>query len=377
MGGLTAERTARLCLTQLAEPGDERLGQLVADEGGLAVVQRITDNDPTLVNVENYRARLGKAGSELLAEYLRAVDGRFVIPGDSEWPTQLEALGRATPLGLYVAGADLRLAALRSVAIVGSRAATQYGVHVASEIASDLADRQWTVVSGGAYGIDAAAHRGSLSSGGQTIAVLACGVDMPYPPGNASLLERIKDAGGVLVSELPPQAHPTRPRFLKRNRVIAALARATIVVEAANRSGALNTASYARSLGRQLLAVPGPVTSGMSAGCHRLIRDDEPARLVTGADEIIEEVGPIGALAPAPSIAARVRDSLDPLARLILEAFPAGRSAQPYEIAREAGLGIAVVPGVLLRLAAAGLIEQREDGGFRLVWGAGDATSHS
>jgi DNA processing protein len=243
---------------------------------------------------------------------------------------------------------------------------------VASEFASDLADRGWTVVSGGAYGIDAAAHRGSINCGGTTVAVLACGVDVSYPLGNSSLFERIPSEGGCLVSELPPSAHPTKPRFLKRNRVIAALTRATVVVEAAHRSGALNTAAYCRQLGRQLMAVPGPVTSAMSDGCHRLIRDDDAARLITGADEIVEEVGPIGALAPLPLIVESVRDGLDARSLRVLEAVSTRQPVDAAEIARLAGLDGTAVPGVLLRLVAAGLVSQVGDDRFRLVRGAGD-----
>jgi DNA processing protein len=360
-----------MCLARLAEPGDERLGLLVQRSGAATVLDRIRTRDPSLPEVDNYRARWVDEPTDDLAR-LAAVSGRFIIPGDSEWPTQLDALGSASPLGLFVRGVDLRLAVLRSVAIVGSRAATQYGLHVASELASDLADRGWTVVSGGAYGIDAAAHRGSINCGGTTVAVLACGVDVSYPPGNSSLFERIPSDGGCLVSELPPSTHPTKPRFLKRNRVIAALTRATVVVEAAHRSGALNTAAYCRQLGRQLMAVPGPVTSPMSDGCHRLMRDDDAARLITGADEIVEEVGPIGALAPLPTIVERVRDGLDAVSLRVLEAVPTRQPADAAQIARLAGLDAAAVPGVLLRLAAAGLVSQHGEDGFRLVRGAGD-----
>ncbi len=371
MGGVVDERGARMCLARLAEPGDERLGFLLERSSAVTVLDRIRDRDPSLPEVDNYRARWANDATDDSAS-LAAVGGRFIIPGDSEWPTQLDALGPAAPLGLFVRGADLRLAVLRSVAIVGSRAATQYGLHVASELASDLADRGWTVVSGGAYGIDAAAHRGSINCGGTTVAVLACGVDVSYPVGNSSLFERIPFEDGCLVSELPPSTHPTKPRFLKRNRVIAALTRATVVVEAAHRSGALNTAAYCRQLGRQLMAVPGPVTSAMSEGCHRLIRDDDAARLITGADEIVEEVGPIGSLAPLPMIVERVRDGLDAVSLRVLEAVPTRQPADSAEIARLAGLDGAAVPGVLLRLVAAGLVSQQGDDRFRLVRGAGD-----
>ncbi len=335
MGGLTDEQAARMRLARLTEPGDLAVGHAVASDGAIGLLARIEAGDPELPSVDNYRSRLDfDLQSDI--EALERVDGRFVVPGDDEWPTQLEAL-EAVPLGLFVVGGNLRLSAVRSVAVVGARAATSYGLHVASEIGSGLAEQHWAVVSGGAFGIDAAAHRGSLVVGGHTIAVLACGVDARYPQGNSSLFDRILETGGSLVSELPPGSHPTRPRFLQRNRVIAGLARATVVVEAAGRSGALNTAAFCRRLGRPLLAVPGPVTSPMSHGCHRLLRDVEPARLVTGVDEIIEEAGMIGELAPLPSITERVRDSLDPTSLRVFEAVPIREPATTSDIAKAAG----------------------------------------
>src|SRR5690349_24006519 len=183
--------------------------------------------------------------------------------------------------------------------MVGSRAATSYGGHVAGEIAADLGERGWAVVSGGAYGIDAAAHRGALAAEGVTIAVLACGVDYPYPAGHADLFAAIC-AQGLVVSEWAPGSRPARTRFLTRNRVIAALACGTVIVEAGERSGALNTARHAANLGKPLMAVPGPVTSAQSAGCHRIIRD-WGASCVTRAADVIELLSPLGtpdALAP-------------------------------------------------------------------------------
>ena len=183
--------------------------------------------------------------------------------------------------------------------MVGSRAATGYGGHVAGEIAADLGERGWAIVSGGAYGIDAAAHRGALAAEAVTIAVLACGVDYPYPAGHADLFAAIA-AQGLVISEWPPGRHPGRMRFLVRNRVIAALGCGTVIVEAGERSGALNTARHAANLGKPLMAVPGPVTSAQSAGCHRIIRE-WGANCVTRAADIIELLSPLSvpdALAP-------------------------------------------------------------------------------
>ena len=211
---------------------------------------------------------------------------RLVCPGDPEWPSQLDVLGDGRPWGLWVRGqVDLRFACLRSVSIVGTRAATAYGIHVTTELAAALAERGWTVVSGGAFGIDSQAHRGALAAEGVTVAVLPSGLDVPYPRSHHELFEAIA-AQGALVSEQPPGRTPTRPGFLVRNRLIAALSRGTVLVEAALRSGALNTARHARDQNRPLMAVPGPVTSLASAGCHLAIRD-WGAVCVTGVHDVL------------------------------------------------------------------------------------------
>lgn len=218
-------------------------------------------------------------------------DIRFVIPGDVEWPQQLNDLS-APPVGLYIRGnGDLRMIAVSSVAIVGSRACSGYGQRAASELASDLADRGWSVISGAAFGIDAAAHRGTLAADGLTAAVLASGVDEMYPRAHHDLAARIMDEG-VLVSEVPPGSPPTRARFLTRNRLIAALTRGTVIVEAALRSGSLRTAAQAEELMRVVMGIPGPIDAPSSAGVHQWIAQRR-AELVTSAREIIELVGPI------------------------------------------------------------------------------------
>ncbi len=259
------------------------------------------------------------------------VGGRLVVPGDLEWPRQLEDLGDLAPWALWVRGTvDLRLSALRSVAVVGARAATSYGTHVASTLGSDLAASGWAVVSGGAFGIDAAAHAGALAARGVTVAVLACGVDVAYPPRHDALFARIA-ADGLLVSEVPPGAAPHRTRFLVRNRVIAALTRGTVVVEAALRSGSLSTAHEAERLGRPVLGVPGPVTSTMSQGVHRALRGG--ALLVTSAAEVVEAVGDLGAdLAPEPS-------GPTATARRARPARRAGARRRPGPASRHARLG--------------------------------------
>lgn len=251
---------------------------------------------------------------------IAALGGRLVCPGDAEWPATLADLGDRRPVALWVRGAA-RLDAVtdRSVAIVGSRAATPYGNQVAAELAVELGDRGWATVSGGAYGIDAGAHRGSLAAGAPTVAVLACGVDVSYPSGNRRLFEEVA-AAGLLVSEWPPGSSPTRLRFLWRNRVIAALARGTVVVEMGHRSGARRTCSEAARLGRHVMAVPGPVTSAVSVGCHALLRARE-AECVTSAAEVLELVSRVGDLPPEPEVPGGRRDRLSQEAQRVLDAL--------------------------------------------------------
>ncbi len=308
-GGNDAESYARAALTYLAEPGDARLGALIracgavrtldaiktgvfpddAWDAGRGAAQRTVQERA----MQRWRVRLESIPpAEEVAGFCRA-GIRLIHPGDPEWPGQLADLGDTQPYALWLRGtADLRFSCLRSVAIVGSRAATAYGCYAAAEIAASVAERGWAVISGGAYGVNAAAHRGALGAGGATVAVLACGVDVPYPAGHKDLLEAIA-AQGVIVSEWPPGWNATRLRFLVRNRVIAALAPGTLVVEAGQRSGALNSARHARDLGRRLMAVPGPITSDLSAGCHHVIREWQGV-LVTSAAEVIEHLSPVG-----------------------------------------------------------------------------------
>ena len=250
------------------------------------------------------------------------------------------------------------------VAVVGSRSATAYGSHVATELGYGLASRGWTVVSGGAYGIDAAAHRGALSAGGVTAAVLACGVDRPYPAGHASLFERIAEQG-LLISEWPPGADPHRYRFLVRNRVIAGLTRGTVMVEANARSGARQTLGRAAALRRPAMVVPGPVTSAMSVGCHQAIRAG--GRLVTSYEEVLEEVGRIGDdLAPVARGPRDARDGLGMELTRVLDAVPLRRTADPGQIAASAGVPLREALRALPQLQVAGFVVER-DGGWTLA----------
>jgi DNA processing protein len=360
MGGVTDDRRARALLSRIAEPGDPAVSQLVLAHGVEEALDRLRSGD----RAERYRGRLAAADPDADLARVAEVGGRLLVPGDLEWPSQLDDLGEIAPWALWVRGTvDLRMSVLRSVAVVGARAATSYGTHVASMLGSDLGSSGWTVVSGGAFGVDAAAHAGALAVHGVTVAVLACGVDVAYPPRHDALFARIA-ADGLLVSEVPPGAAPHRTRFLVRNRLIAALTRGTVVVEAAIRSGSLSTAREAEKLGRPVMGVPGPVTSEMSAGVHRELR--RGAVLVQGAAEVIEAVGELGAdLAPEPASPEQARDRLDPLARRVLDAVPVRRPATLDSVARTAGVAPAEAQAALGLLELDGWVESGA-GGWRL-----------
>ncbi|GAA2502414.1 DNA-processing protein DprA [Streptomyces graminearus] len=355
----------RIFLGRVIEPGDEVGGWWVREFGVGEVVRRVRDGGEALPGVSKVRwaglvARAARAEPERDLAQARATGARFVPPGDPEWPRQLDDLADARPLGLWVRGhPSLRMWALRSVAVVGARACTEYGTHVAATLAAGLAERGWVVVSGGAYGVDAAAHRGALAAGGATVAVLAGGVDRPYPRGHTTLIERIAQQG-LVIGELPPGDHPTPSRFILRNRVIAALTRGTVVVEAACRSGSLATARAAQRLGRHTMGVPGPVTSALCAGVHELLRGE--ATLVTDAAEVAELVGDMGDLAPARRGPVLPRDLLTPAARTVLAALPGDRASPAGEIAAAARTTPDEAIARLYELRALGYVERHGDG---------------
>jgi DNA processing protein len=379
------DRHARVALTWLAEPGNRLVWALVQAAGAPATLDRLLSGDvPDSGLRAAVIARSAAGDPRRLAEAaLRRADrlgARVVVPSDPEWPTTVDGLatleldtpGRINqdtrpPLCLWVRGAwPLNEALGRSVAVVGARAATGYGVHVTTDIAFGLGEHDWTVVSGGAFGIDAAAHRGALAADGVTVAVLACGVDRPYPSGNAALFERIAECG-LLLSEWPPGSEPLRHRFLIRNRVIAAVTRGTVVVEAAARSGAGQTMSRVVALNRIAMVVPGPVTSAMSVGCHELLRTYPSARLVTGLPHVLEEAGRIGEYVPAPPRGAdHQRDTLDEESALLLEAVPRRGTANAEQLAARAGMSLRTVLRRLSLLEMTGMVVQR-DGGVALT----------
>lgn len=296
---------------------------------------------------------------------------RFVIPGDQEWPARLDDLAQAevagqtgVPFGVWVRGAPLPDVS-GAVAIVGARACSSYGQEATLMLASDLAAGGRIIISGLAYGIDAAAHRGALGVNGATMGVVASGVNLPYPAANTRLTEEVAQCGG-LVSEAPPRIRPKKAAFLARNRIIAALASAVVVVEAALRSGAKNTASWALSLGRPVLAVPGPLTSSLSATPHQLIRDGE-AILVTSAQEIEAVVAPLGSVPESRRMGPeRPIDRLSPHLRMVREAMPTRDAVSAAELSVATGLPMVTVLAAAGELESSGWLERCEDGLFRL-----------
>ncbi|QIG45782.1 DNA-protecting protein DprA [Nocardioides anomalus] len=346
---------------------------LVAEIGAVALYDELRAGRDARGLLTDVAGRLAEIEPErdLERAVRRAI--RWIVPGDEEWPASLDDLDRAeplhrmgrAPLGLWVRGA-VRLHELTTpVAVVGSRSATTYGTGVAADLGAGVARAGAAVVSGAAFGIDEAAHRGALAASGTTVAVLACGVDRAYPAAHKRLLDHLAEHGAV-VSELAPGCAPTRLRFLARNRVIAGLSQGTVVVEAAVRSGALNTASWTSLLHRPLMGVPGPVTSAPSEGVHELVRSGA-ATLVTRAGDVLELVGGMGEhLEEAPRAPVTARDLLDRVQQRVLEAVPVRRPASPESIGRTAGLGAERVRSVLDDLARRGHVD-RLPTGWRLA----------
>lgn len=292
------ERTARMVLSMLVEPDDAVTGRLLATVSGVETL-RLAESDGPLpglseIDAHVWRGHFATSGIDALDDRLlqaRRTGLGVLMPGDDEWPRSLGELGERTPYVLWTRGASSFLARPLAdlVTLTGARASTSYGEHVAGTLASDLAAAERIVVAGGAYGIEGAAHRAALATGGDTIAVLANGVDRAYPAGHSELLGRVADVG-LLVSEVAPGATPTRHRFIARARLMAALSAATVVVEASARSGSMKVAHNAHQLGRAVGAVPGPVTSATSVGPHRLLRSGE-ARLVADSTDLEQMIG--------------------------------------------------------------------------------------
>jgi len=397
---------ARALLGSVAEPGDGLLGRALDAVGAVTTagllldavspaefVDRLAraggaiDEREATSGLERWMPRLDHAAFARSLDQAARVGARLIIPSDAAWPAGVDELGVHAPLGLWVRG---RTGALdgtsASISLVGARAATGYGEHVTMEASAGLVDRGFTIVSGGAYGIDGMAHRAALASEGTTVAFLAGGVDRFYPMGHEMLLSRIVETGAV-VSELPCGAAPTKWRFLQRNRLIAASSEGTVVLEAGFRSGSLNTAGHAAALGRPLGAVPGPVTSPASAGCHRLFREYD-AVCVTDAEQMAELVGGVARRAlgdggsqhrsgrahdpAADSGTGRDRPidrgagtARSPEAVRVLDALSMRSPRELADIARRCGMAPATVMGVLGGLEAVALARRHPFGWLR------------
>ena len=368
----TDDRATRAALGSLLSFGATEVLDLVARVGPAQAWEMLRAGEGP--RGEAFRAWTASVVPEKVAQDTEQCGLRFIVPGDDEWPTRLTDLANCdidhlggVPIGLWVAGpGHLARWCGDAVAMVGSRSATRYGESVALRMASELAGSgSWTVVSGGAFGIDASSHRGALLASGRTVGVFANGLDVAYPPGNASLIEAIRGQG-LVVSELPPGAHPTRQGFLARNRIIAALSLGTVVVEAAMRSGARNTATWASGMGRVVMGVPGPVTSAMSVTPHRLIRDGE-ATLVATSDDVLALLAPLGDAPELPMAGpARVGDDLDDDARAVREALPARGGLSMSEVVLSSGVPVARCIGALRRLTEIGLAVVDEHGRWRV-----------
>jgi DNA processing protein len=366
-------RRARAYLLRVAEPPAPALVAFVAQHGPVDAAARVRLGEcpPDVVTATEARRGYDFVAQDF--ERAGAAGARLVVPEDDEWPAwpllsldlaaQRGVAEAVPPLALWVAGdIPLGTAADRAVAVVGARASTDYGEYHAAELTHGLATRGVPVFSGAAYGIDGVAHRGALSASGVTVAVLGCALDAGYPAGHVPLLDRIARSGGAVVSEYPPGTPPARHRFLVRNRLIAALTEGTLVVEAGRRSGARNTASTAGALGKVVMALPGPVSSGMSVGCHELIRDAR-ATLVSTVDEILETVGRFGAAeAGTQARPKRPTDRLGPDALRAYEALAVRADRSDAEIAAESGVPLRTVRALLPELEIDGFAVRGEAG---------------
>lgn len=398
MSALLHSTVARAALSRLFEPSDAVGLALVAVVGpedalriarhgirpGTDVGRRVCEalgvepgrSNPLDDGLARWAPRLRDLAPERDLATLERLGGHLVVPEEDDWPDALDDLQGTAPLCLWVRGKGRIPDAVRLAALVGSRDSTSYGASVSTDLASGLVSRGHTVVSGGAYGIDAQAHRAALATSGAgsdgdagppTIAVLACGVDRYYPAGNEELLRTIMERG-LLISEVPPGSSPTRWRFLQRNRIIAALCAVTVVVEARWRSGALNTAHHAAGLGRPVGAVPGSVHSANSAGCHRLLRDGT-AICVTDVDDVVELAGPLGSeplgdQAKTGAAPGRDHDGLTVPDLLLLDGLPVRASTTVDKLTQVAGLSAREVISGLARLELAGLAH-RTNAGWR------------
>ncbi|MTD59653.1 DNA-processing protein DprA [Amycolatopsis pithecellobii] len=369
---VTEERLARAYLLRVAEPPATAVAAFIAELGPVAAAKAVRDGrcPPQVAEETSARRTMDMAEADLEAG--ASAGARLIIPEDDEWPAWplhcLELAGRrgvrfgVPPLALWARGeARLDEAAESAVAIIGARASSVYGEHVAGEFAYQLAQRGLSIFSGAAYGIDGAAHRGALAADGLTVALLGCALDVEYPKGHVTLLKKITERGGLVVSEYPPGTPPARHRFLVRNRLIATLSEGTVVVEAGRRSGARNTASAAAALGKIVMAVPGQIGSATSEGCHDLIQNSM-AFLVGSVDDVIETVGKLGTPAAERARPTRRTDGLGPDALRVHETLQRSQGKSAEQIAMESGVPVLRARAVLSELEVDGLARQGESG---------------
>ncbi|MBP2370096.1 DNA-processing protein DprA [Pseudonocardia parietis] len=358
---------ARAYLLRSVEPPNRRLVRLIEEYGPVEAADRLRRGAVPDALLRAATARRGTDHSTADLEAAAAAGARLLVPEDPQWPvwpfaafTTAESGQLAPPVALWARGpGDVSVLADRSVTVVGSRAATRYGLHATAEFASALARRGVTVFSGAAFGIDAAAHRGALAVGAPTVAVLACGPDRAYPAAHTGLIERIA-ATGLVLSEYPPGTVPGRLRFLVRNRLLAALGAGCLVVEAGARSGSRRTAADSAALGRPVMAVPGPVTSALSVGCHELVRSGQ-AQLVGRPEDVLETVGRLGVdLAVPPAGERRPTDGLAAATLAVHDALPARAAWPPARIGEAAGVAADGVRAALTELEERGLAEYHQ-----------------
>ena len=296
----SSELEAVLVWNALTEPGDRIAGMLRLALGSRRALEKVLAGDLDPIGglssqdlaaafqrwVPRYSPSLS---SEVLKQAIRS-DTQLLLPQDELWPEKLANLGPHAPMAIWFRGNPMHFGKLgRTIAIVGSRTCTNYGQRVTADLATTCVESEAAVVSGGALGVDAVAHRVTVAQRGLTVAVMAGAIDCLYPAGNWELFDEISHTG-LLISEMAPGSRPTRWRFLQRNRLIAALADAVVVTEAGWRSGSINTAGHAVELGRRVFAIPGPINSPASAGCNRLIRD-QLAELLLDTSDLAQELG--------------------------------------------------------------------------------------
>lgn len=380
-----SRRQAWAYLSRCVEGPNRELQQLLAagrdvEEIAAGIKRRQTWLGELLRATE---ARYQVDQSEQDLDLIARLGGRLITPDDPEWPKAEfnQAFGFAAsglsesarsvqedavaPHALWVKGENIRELVARSVTVVGTRALSNYGRDATRALVKGLVAHQWTIVSGGALGIDAVAHNSALEAGGRTIVVAACGLDRNYPSAHAPLFEKVTERG-ALVSEYPPGVTPARHRFLTRNRLAAALTSGTVVVEAAWRSGALNTLTWAEGLGKVTMAVPGPITSAGSLGCHERIRSGR-AQLVVSADEIrqlLSQVGEVDVEGQYEMMFAA--NAIQSLSRNEMRVYDAltRHGSTPEDVAAGAGMTVSLSVHILVDLVKRGVVE-RQGGKFR------------